>query len=196
MASGKPEILTGVGALLVDPITNCFLAVTELCPKRSTNKIPGSISFPMETKLVGELEKDAFRRLAREEVQLVNLDLLNLPNGSLGRYELADGVVLKARYFEVPFGTKIIIGTEVEEVANARWMPLEEVSNLPSGPFPLRPGVREVTQRYMVHRVNSLNHYFRLVRHGELVDKIPDRVFDLIEGGLTTEIALNQYYLE
>lgn len=189
------ERIKGVGALIVSSNRRNFLTIEELRTKRSTNRLAGQGSLPMETVHYGESLEDAFDRLAREEIQLTNCSLRSVNSGVLGRIELAEATVLHAHFFEMPEGSRIILGSEVEEVENPKWISFNEVMQEPRGSLRLRAGVWEVVSLYLQYKEYPDAFQPKICRFSDLRVKIPKEVFDLVEKGATVGEALYRFGL-
>lgn len=183
------ERVAGVGALIVVPKDpdRGFLTLEELISKRSSNKLRGSRTLPMETVEPGETHADAWERLTSEEIQLQNVgyDPREVTRNLLCKCELRPGVVLYTSVLEVPPDAAVIIGSESQEVANLRWTSFADVLNAPKGDLGIRPGTREVIQAYLAYMENPMSYELRIFMYSGLYDKIPDSVFDLIESGVS-----------
>lgn len=188
------ERITGVGALIVVPEDpdRGFLTLKELISKRSTHKVAGMRTLPMETLELGETHANAWDRLTKEEIQLGNVtyDSTVVGDNILCLCELRPGAVLHVSILEVPADAAIIIGSESQEVSDLRWTRFDDVLNAPRGDLGLRPGTREVVQSYLAYKMKPGDYSPRVYRYHNLQDKIPHRIFDLIEDGLSLEAAL------
>lgn len=192
MSTELVERVPGVGALIVVPEDpdRGFLTLRELRSKRSTHKVVGMLTLPMETVEPRENYAQAFERLTREEIQIENFRYDPRAIVRLCLCELRPGVVLHASILAVSPDADIIIGSESQEVADLRWTSFEDILNAPKGDLGIRPGTREVVQSYLEYRVNPTIYQPRAYGYDELHDRIPDEVFDLLEAGLSLEAAL------
>lgn len=186
--------VAGVGALIIVPEDpdRGFLTLRELRSKRSSNRLIGARTLPMETIEPGETHTEAWMRLTSEEVQLQNIkyDPRKVAENVLCLCELKPGVILYASVLEVPPNVGVIIGSESQEVADLGWTRFENVLNAPAGDLGIRPGTREVAQAYLAYKIDPDSYMPRVYRYGDLQDHIPDELFDMIEGGISLEEAL------
>lgn len=194
MSAELVERVTGVGALIVAPADpdRGFLTIEELRSKRSTNKIIGMRALPMETIEPGETHAEAWMRLTSEEIQLQNIKYnpRKVAENILCLCELRPGVVLYASVLEVSPYTDVIIGSESLEVADLRWTRFKDVLNAPAGDLGIRPGTREVVQAYLAYKINPVSYMPQVYRYGDLQDHIPDKLFEMIESGVSLEESL------
>lgn len=191
MEAGLIEKLGGVGALIINAERDSFLTIKELRTKRSTHKLANQRSSPWETIKPGETRRETFGRLQTEEIQILDFDLWDAHWDMLGMIEIAEGVVLHAAFFELPRDVEIRLGTEVTEVNDPRWIPLKEAMEEPPQSFRFRPGVYETVHLYDTYR--KPNPFIpEICRFSDLRHKIPAKVFDLIEGGISAKEALSQ----
>lgn len=191
------ERVSGVGVLII-PDKNPperFLTLVELHTKRSTNKLRGMQSFPMETIEDGEDHQQALIRLFEEEVRLDGLlSPQNLTQIKLCRAELTPGVVLHTYLIELDKEPKIKLGTASGEVIDPRWTPLNEVVTTPNS-LKFRPGVFEAIRAYRAYQTSPEAFEPATFRYIELRDNVPKEIFDLIGQGLTETEAVYQYNL-
>lgn len=185
------EIISGVGALIVtqDQPDRGFVSVVEQYSKRSSNKLVGMRTLPMETIKLGEthqqvLERLLYRPQGGEELILDNVyNPDNLTEIKLGKYELTPGVVLHSYLLEVPFEIDLRIGTEVEEVGEIQWTKIEDVLNTPAENFRFRPAVYEVLKDYLRYLQDPHSYVVGEYCFNELKNRVPTYIFDLIDNG-------------
>lgn len=187
------EKVTGVGALIVCPgwMDRGFLTIKELNSKRSTNKLAGMRSLPMETVEAGETHNLALKRMFFEET---------IPNPWLGglldttllcKAQLSPGVVLYSYLVEAPWQTTFSLGSDTQDVTDPHWMPRSRVlfpEN--NNHFAFRPGVFETIMSYN-HRLRDPQN-FEPQTFINLKNAVPDRVFDLMDQGVSQTEALSQ----
>lgn len=176
----RPEII-GVGAFIVNPDipSKGFIALQELITKRSTNKLAGMFSYPVETIEPGEDHNQALLRLFKEEIHIQ--PPLILPKIKLGQFLLLPGVSLHTYLFEVKSDVTIAVGSTPQEVKNPRWMTFQEVLAAPLGRF--RAGVYETVTEYLTYLQDPDN--FHINTYVRLRDWISEEVFNLMEAGCT-----------
>lgn len=189
------EKIGGIGALIISPQKDKFLTIEELRTKRSTHKLAGQRSLPMETIIPGETREQTVHRLNQEEIQIVDFDLWEAHWGRLGDIEIAEAVVLHAIFFELPRDLKISLGSEVTEINSPEWVSLKEIMDEPKDSLHFRPGVFETVHLYDDYRRFS-QFIPGILRFTDLRNRIPSGVFDLVEGGISVEEALFQLELE
>lgn len=184
--------VAGVGALIVVPEDpgRGFLTLRELTSKRSTHKVAGMLTLPMETVKPGEEYAQTFERLTREEIQIKNFRYDPRAVTRLCLCELRSGVILHASVLEVSPDVDVIIGSESQEVADLGWTRFEDVLNAPVGDLGIRPGTRKVIQAHLSYKINPAGYTPQVYRYGDLQDYIPDKLFDMIESGISLEEAL------
>ncbi|TSC89431.1 MAG: Uncharacterized protein G01um10145_588 [Microgenomates group bacterium Gr01-1014_5] len=142
------ESVVGVGALLVTPDLK-FLTVQELENKRSTGKIAGMRTAPMETVVDGESDDDALKRLFQEEVVLDEAELPLDKKVLLCKIQLTKGVWLHGYLLQIERPVLAVIGTENHEVSDPLWTSIEEVLHSNPDNRQFRPGVRELVFSYL-----------------------------------------------
>lgn len=185
------EIKSGVGALIVAPRAPelGFVTIQELATKRSTNKLAGMITFPMETIEAGESHQDAMVRLYQEELRLTPAvardDLTKI---LLSRIELTPGAVCYVYLHEVEPGVLLGVGGSTDqEVSPPKWTPFRDILNTKGGAYSVRGGVRESVLDFIDRRNNPNIYQLKLHRYFELFHHVPAYVFDLIERGVSEE---------
>src|SRR3989344_4633533 len=142
------ENVIGVCALLVTSDFR-FLTVQELKTKRSTGKIAGMRTAPMETVVDGESDDDAINRLFQEEVVLYGIQLTLDKKVLLCKIQLTKGVWLHGYLLQIEKPVLAAIGTEKHEVAGPFWTSIEEVLQSNPDDRQFRPGVRELVLSYL-----------------------------------------------
>lgn len=186
--------IAGLGILVVVPEEpgRGFASLRELRSRRSTNKLAGSMTVPMESVEVGETQAQALERLTREEIQLRDFtyDPGRVLNSRLVTCELRPGVWVPMYLLQVPSRVDIIVGSEAHEVSDLRWTPFEEITEAPASDLSLRPGTREAVLSYLDYLRNDGGFKPAFYRYLELGDRIPDAIFDLIEKGVSLKQAL------
>ena len=182
----KGEI-TGLGILVVVPQdpNRGFLSLQELTNKRSTHKVAGSRTLPMETTEAGETSLQTLNRLTTEEIQLKGFtyDPQKVLNHRLCTCELRPGVLVPTYLLPVPPDVDVKIGSESQEVADIRWMTFKEVVKAPRNDLGLRPGTREAVQAYLDYLRNPTGFRPKVYRYADIADHIPDAIFREIENG-------------
>ncbi len=188
------ENVAGVGALVVvrGDLDRGFLSLRELRSKRSTNKVLGMRTLPMETVEPGEVRLQAWERLVKEEFHVTNFqyDPQEVVQNVLCRCELRPGVMLYASVLQIDPQAEIVAGSESQEVADLRWTQFDDVLSAPQGDLGIRPGMREVIRSYMEYQRDPLEYSPRTYRYSELHDQIPDQIFNLLERGVSLKEAL------
>lgn len=172
------ENVIGVGALVVTPDFQ-FLTVEELRTKRSTRKIAGMRTAPMETVFAGESDDKALTRLFQEEVVFNGTSLPLDKKVLLCKIQLTRGIWLHGYLLQIEQPSSVVIGTEGNEVANPVWTNIDEVIYSDPNEWLFRPGVRELILSYLNYLANpqhfSTQHFFQT--RGE----VPSIVFDFLE---------------
>lgn len=173
--------LVGVGAFIVnrDISHQGFIALQELITKRSTNRLAGMFSYPMETIEPGEDHDQALKRLFKEEIHIQ--PPLILPKIKLGQFSLLHGVSLHTYLFEIGSDVTIAVGSTPQEVKNPRWVTFQEVLTAPLGRF--RAGVYETVIEYLTYLQDPDN--FHINTYVKLRDRISEEIFNLMEAGCT-----------
>lgn len=185
--------IRGVAALIVNPARNSFLTVEERETKRSTNKIAGMRTIPMETVNLGEDLESAFERLFHEEFQLINFDTRNATRRRLGVFELTLQATVYLDFFELGEEVTVILGSESHEVTNPAWIEFHEVMIEPIGSNRFRPGTRDGAETYIAYRTNPSRFIPRFCRSDELKDKIRPEIFEMAEmDGTTSKEVLSR----
>lgn len=188
------ERTTGVGALIVVADTHRpdFLTIEETRTKRSSGKLKGMRSLPMETVEDGETHQQALARLLQEEVRLNTVCLAGeLIRLKLGRYELTPGVVLHAYVIEAPRDSGISVGSGVD-VQRPEWTSIEEVLATSRGSLRFRPGVKEIITTYLDYLQDKESFQQVIYSSDELANTVPNDVYDLIDQGTNETEALSQ----
>lgn len=179
--------IEGVAAFIVLPIHHKVVTIEELHTKRSTNKIAGMRSIPMETIEPGETHEEALIRLLKEEVRAEPLcNMHNLIRTKLTAFQMIPDVWVHTYYLEASYHTQISLGSEAKEVANLKWENIRDLVTHDIGSRQYRGGNRESAWSfYRWWRSYSIPDIYP-----EITDRIPNRVFDDIEAG--RNIALIQ----
>ncbi len=169
------ENVIGVGVLLVTSDSR-FLTVQELKNKRSTGKIAGMRTAPMETVMDGESDADALKRLFQEEVVLNEAELPLDKKVLLCKIQLTNGVWLHGYLLQVEQPVFAAIGTENHEVSDPLWTSIEEVLHSNSDKRQFRPGVKELVLSYLnfLESPENFSPHFFFQTQGQM----PDEVFD------------------
>ena len=190
----RQEAVAGLGVLVVVPEDHKrgFISLTELRSSRSTHKLAGSRTVPMESLEVGETQAQTLERLTKEEIQLRHFtyDPSRVLSSRLVTCELRPGVRVPTYLLQVPPKTNIIVGSEAHEVADLRWTPFEEVLEAPKCDLSLRPGTREAILSYLDFSRNNGGFKPAIYKYSDLKDPIPDEVFDMVEAGLSVKASL------
>ncbi|OGY10151.1 MAG: hypothetical protein A3A58_02500 [Candidatus Blackburnbacteria bacterium RIFCSPLOWO2_01_FULL_41_27] len=169
------ENVIGVGVLLVTPDFR-FLTVQELKTKRSTGKIVGMRTAPMETVIDGESDDDAIKRLFQEEVVLNEAELPLDKKVLLCKIQLTKGVWLHGYLLQIEQPVLAAIGTEKHEVSDPFWTSIEEVLQSNPDDRQFRPGVRELVLSYLTFLESPENFSPHLFFRTQ--GKVQDEVFD------------------
>ncbi|EKD90799.1 MAG: hypothetical protein ACD_30C00090G0020 [uncultured bacterium] len=187
------ERIAGVGALIVCPewMDRGFLSIEELRAKRSTNKLAGMRSIPMETVEGEETHNQALQRMFREEtIPSMNLGS-SLDRTLLCSAQLSPGVVLYSYLIEVPWIIKFSSGADTQDVIEPRWIPRTSVLYPdPVNLFAFRPGVYETLVSYNRRLDNPQN--FIPETFVNLKNLVSTEVFDLMDQGLSQTEALSR----
>lgn len=169
------ENVIGVGALLVTQDFR-FLTVQELKTKRSTGKIAGMRTAPMETVIEGESDDEALKRLFQEEVILQEIEPPLDKKVLLCKIQLTNGVWLHGYLLQIEQLALAVTGTENQEVSHPLWTSISEVLHSDPDDRQFRPGVRELVLSYLNFLASpekfSAHFFFRPQ------DKVPEEVFD------------------
>lgn len=171
------ENVIGVGALVVTPDFQ-FLTVEELRTKRSTRKIAGMRTAPMETVFAGESDDKALTRLFQEEVVLQGMVLELDKKILLCKIQLTEGVWLHGYLLQVDQPVPVVTGTENGEVANPEWTKIDDVLHSNPDIWAFRPGVKELTISYLNYLTDP--QHFSAQRFFQTQEKISDAVFNLL----------------
>lgn len=168
--------------------------IQELRTKRSTNKVALQRTVPMESSQSGESEEETLLRLMTEEIRLLNTSPLDAARAAkrISVSELNRGVFVPVYSVPVPPETEFILGTHKKEVANLRWTSMGEIYDEPAGSLYFRPGNFEAIASHFAYLSDPQNYQPRQINFSELKHKIPKKLFDLVEGGISPDIALSQ----
>lgn len=193
------EKIAGVAAVFHipgAPERGC-VTLQELRTKRSTNKVAGQRTIPMESSLPGESELETLARLTREEVHFTNFPLYEalLASTRIAVSELNVGIFVPIYSVPVPSHVQIVLGSESEEVADLDWTTFEEIISEPIDSHLLRPGSFEGVNTHLIFQRNPDSFVLMKYRFQDLKHKIPTKLFDKIEAGLSVETALSQLNL-
>lgn len=177
--------IEGVAAFIAAPKYYRVLTIEELQTKRSTNKIAGMRSIPMETVEPGESYEDALRRLLEEEVMIelgVNYSTSRLLSTcELCVFQMIPNVWVHT-FFLGTAGTHMTrVGSEAKEVANPKWEHVRDILDHDLGSRLYRGGNRESVWSFLREMRNEL--YPRPDIYEKITDRVPAWVFDEIEVG-------------
>ncbi len=191
--------IAGLGLVIVtqNSLDRGFISLTELRSKRSTHKVAGSITIPMESRESGETPAENLARLTTEEIQLRNFSYNpeQVLSQKLCTCELRPGVIVPMYLLEVSSATDVIPGSESQEVAGLRWTQFTEAVASPQNDLRLRPGTREAVWSYLTYWRNPADFKPLVYSYEQLTDHIPSEIFDQIEKGVSLEEALSQLQL-
>ncbi|MBU3957418.1 NUDIX hydrolase [Patescibacteria group bacterium] len=184
--------LTGVGALIISPESSyeSFATITEGHTKRSTNKLRGMQSLPMETAEWGETYEQTLERLFEEEIRFLPLSLLL--KTKLCTCELAPGVLVHLYLYEIPSHNSIFLGSHNQEVSNLEWVSFVDILNEPTGSLRFRPGAYECVVSCLDYLKDPENFQPPVISFHQLRHQIPHVVFNLIEAGFSEREVLFQ----
>lgn len=187
------EKVAGVGALVVCPdwLDRGFLTVKELRTKRSTNKLAGMRSIPMETVEEGETHNQALQRMLCEEITPSIYLGSNLDNILLCRSQLSPGIFLYSYLLEVPWPISFRLGTDTLDVTDPMWIPRTSVLYPdPVNSFAFRPGVYETLTSFSRRLDNPQK--FEAATFVNLKNLVPTEAFDLMDQGFSQTEALSR----
>lgn len=194
MLAELQEKVAGVGILIVVPEDRDrgFISLRELRSRRSTHKVAGSRTLPMESTNPGENWVQTLARLTREEIQLQNFTYNpdEVMSQKVCTCELRPAVYVSIHLLQLSPEVDVIIGSESQEVSDLRWMPFQEVIEAPKNDLSLRPGSREAVLSYLDYLKNPAGFLPSVYKYTDLIDQVPDVIFDLIEGGVSLKEAL------
>lgn len=171
----RQEDIVGVGVLVVTGDYQ-FLTVRELNTKRTTGKLAGMLSIPMETRQGQESDIQTLCRLFDEEVRLDSVaDPTKLRKIHLCNIQLRNEVCLHV--WCIPFTDKPSVrqGTDTQDVSDPTFTSLDEVLKSEPKDLTFRPGVRETA----ISLLNLLNRRegFITENYFDTRDKVPEESF-------------------
>ncbi len=175
-SEGTAEIF-GVAAFIVKP-PHDVLTIEEFITKRSTNKIAGQRSVPMETVEEGEDIEHALKRLLDEEIRVKPLVTERLTQHEICRFRPLGHILVRTFYLEANNLSVVLTGSEVTEVGNPEWEPITTLIGHPLGSRRYRGGNRESGWSGLNFHMgkNQMPDIYESV-----IDEIPSEAFDMLE---------------
>lgn len=153
MMVGSPENLAGAGAFIVSS-RGTVLTVEELTTSARTGKERGMRTHPMESLEPGETIGNCLERIFSEEVRL-SPDQEIVDVGPLCDVQITPDIRVRMFLFQSPEEWPVQIGTAKTEVADCRWVPIEDVLYADIGSNRFRVGVRETAKGFNLYTVQN-----------------------------------------
>lgn len=138
----------GVMAIITNSAVTDVLLIQELTRSERTGKDIGDYAFPAESR--DPSEKDPLvtaARIFQEEIRVLDAQLRTF----LCSLDINDLTVSVMHFIADP-SNEVSIGTAQNEVANPRWVPIDQVR---SGSLQVRQGVQEVISAMGSNRLKS-----------------------------------------
>lgn len=181
MANENCERVVGVGLFVVSPSLHprSYLTVEEFTTKKSTFKIAGMRSFPMETIEPGETQAQALIRLLREELVISpEVSIIDLATIMLMQVEISTGIWVNDYLLDAPTESIFSIGSTRHEVGNISWTTFDQLNESFTTKYRYRPSNHEIIRAYQKYLSNPESFIPEKYRLYELFGYLPDEEFD------------------